>query len=496
LCIHGLGLNANASTNFGKHISQVGIATYAIDVRGFGSWLKTQGHEQLDFKDSLLDIRQALLAIRAANPGLPLFLLGESMGGAIALRACSMYPELVDGLISSVPAGDRFQQKATDVKVAIHFLEGPNTQFDIGSKIINQATKSQNLREAWEADPLNRMNLSAKDLMQFQSFMNENKEAAKKIDNTPVLMVQGTLDQLVKPEGTWELFQHLATKRKTFLALPSEHLVFEEGQVKANRYDRKVAAIVASWIYSFVAQENALPHQQSLAAAIAAANSAENLHTTPLPTETQTSSQSTVENGSITPVSANQLEQAIALCQQGDYASAQPILENVVRQQPLNGSAHFWLSTCYRSLNDPKQAEKEIALARSLNSIAAQMKPEKHKMKAHMKDSNQDIITQPPSAPIDITGGAPTVLLFGAPWCVECQMLAPIINHAQHIFGSRVKIKTVDVEDRANAALLQQFTIGPIPTSVFLKSDGSVGSTYIGLGTLGNFAQGVRGIMR
>jgi alpha-beta hydrolase superfamily lysophospholipase len=252
LCIHGLGLNSDAYTNFGKHMARLGIQTYAIDMRGFGSWLKAQGHERLDFNGSLRDIKKALEAIRAANPGLPVFLLGESMGGAIALRACSLYPQQIDGLIASVPAGDRFQQKRTDLDVAVHFLEGPHKQFDIGTKIVDQATKSDRLRQAWESDPLNRMDLSAKDLMQFQSFMNENKEAAKKIEITPVLMVQGTLDKLVKPEGTWDLFEELPSQQKTFVALPSEHLVFEEGQVKSSRYDRRAARLVANWIYSTI----------------------------------------------------------------------------------------------------------------------------------------------------------------------------------------------------------------------------------------------------
>src|ERR1700678_305315 len=40
LCIHGLGLNSDSYTNFAKRVAHHGIATYAIDVRGFGSWMK------------------------------------------------------------------------------------------------------------------------------------------------------------------------------------------------------------------------------------------------------------------------------------------------------------------------------------------------------------------------------------------------------------------------------------------------------------------------
>src|SRR6516225_9557830 len=49
LCIHGLGLNSDAYKNFGNRMAHRGIATYAIDVRGFGSWMRAKGNEQVNF---------------------------------------------------------------------------------------------------------------------------------------------------------------------------------------------------------------------------------------------------------------------------------------------------------------------------------------------------------------------------------------------------------------------------------------------------------------
>lgn len=504
LCIHGLGLNADAYTNFGKHMSRLGIATYAIDVRGFGSWLKSQGHDELDFKGSLLDIRQALQSIRAANPGIPLFLLGESMGGAIALRACSMYPELVDGLISSVPAGDRFQQKSVDLKVAIHFAEGPNKQFDIGKQIVDQATQSNALREAWESDPLNRMDLSAKDLMQFQSFMNDNSDAAKKIDRTPVLMVQGTLDRLVKPEGTWDLFERLATKQKTFVALPSEHLVFEEGQVKSGRYDKKAARLVASWIYSCLTAQATLASSDSTGQA-PSTESQQSRFDGPQPVFQADSQPSTPTNPDTPPIAINrvspsqeELSEAIAFCQQGNYEAAKPTLESIIKTEPLNGSAHFWLGNCYHGLEKSKQAQQEFAMARSLNLALPKADKSTSSPAPNTESSSPTAgLNSPPSQiAVTIAGGAPTVLAFGASWCVECQELDSLILQAQNMFGNNVVIKRIDIDDSANAPLVQQFGVGPIPTCVFLRSDGTLSSTLIGLSGLGNLTERIRSILQ
>jgi alpha-beta hydrolase superfamily lysophospholipase/thiol-disulfide isomerase/thioredoxin len=250
LCIHGLGLNSGSYDSFGQRMATHGIATYAIDVRGFGSWMKAQGHSEVDFNSCLSDIQVALKSIRAAHPGKNIFLLGESMGGAIALRATSMYPDLIDGLISSVPAGERFKQKKTDLKVALEFLTGPNRQHNIGKSVVDQATKNEKLREDWEGDPLDRMDLSAKELIQFQKFMNDNHDVAKQIASTPVLVVQGSNDKLVKPEGTWDIFNEIMSPQKNFLVVPSEHLIFEVQQDHGNAFDERVATMIDAWIFS------------------------------------------------------------------------------------------------------------------------------------------------------------------------------------------------------------------------------------------------------
>lgn len=262
LCIHGLGLNSRSYTDFARRISLQGAAVYAIDVRGFGSWMKAAGHENVDFEACLGDVKMALQTIRAQNPTLPVFLLGESMGGAIALRATSLYPELIDGLISCVPAEERFKTKKTDLKVAVEVLKGPkNDMVDIGKDIVAQATTADRIEDGkkvqvvndaqaadWQNDPLNRMDLSPKELMQFQKFMNDNHDAVKKIDKTPVLFVAGLDDRLVKPEGTFELVQEIQTPDRMMTALPTRHLVFEETQSIDPRVNRISTQIVLGWI--------------------------------------------------------------------------------------------------------------------------------------------------------------------------------------------------------------------------------------------------------
>jgi alpha-beta hydrolase superfamily lysophospholipase len=74
--------------------------------------------------------------------------------------------------------------------------------------------------------------------------MNENDDMAKKITDTPVLVVQGSEDKLVKPSGTIELFNLINSRDKLFLMVGGkEHLIFEYDQCP-----EPVVKIILSWL--------------------------------------------------------------------------------------------------------------------------------------------------------------------------------------------------------------------------------------------------------
>lgn len=249
LCVHGCGLHNGSYEAFAKRLAPNGIAVYAVDVRGFGSWQEAKGHEDIDFDGCLSDVHDTLRILHKVHPKLPIYILGESMGGAIALREASLFPELVSGLISCVPAGDRFRSTSTDLKVAAKFFLGPNRKFKIGEQIIEQATENPDLRKAWAEDPLARMKLSPKELVQFNMFCNGNKKAAENVKTIPVLILQGKCDNLIKPESTYEIFDKLATTDKQLLVVENqEHLIFEESQFNDPIVNDLVLDMVLSWI--------------------------------------------------------------------------------------------------------------------------------------------------------------------------------------------------------------------------------------------------------
>ena len=103
LALHGFNDYSKAFTEPAADWAEAGIITYAYDQRGFGAgpnpglWA---GSEVLT--DDLTD---AARAIKARHPELPLYLLGESMGGAVIMTAlASDNPPPADGVVLAAPA--------------------------------------------------------------------------------------------------------------------------------------------------------------------------------------------------------------------------------------------------------------------------------------------------------------------------------------------------------------------------------------------------------
>lgn len=244
LCVHGLGLENRAFTNFGHQMAQRGYTMLAMDVRGFGSWSTTKGVDEASFDDTLTDIGSLIQVIKQRAPGVPLFILGESMGGGIVLRAGAEYPDQFQGIIASVPSAERYDEKAMTLKVAANFLKGADKDFNISSMVADKATSDPTLQKAWELDPKAKLDMSPAELMKFDAFMNTTARKCKDITKTPVLIAQGLKDKLVKPEGTVDMFKNIQSEDKTILIIGNaEHLMFETDKISP-----VLTESVSSWL--------------------------------------------------------------------------------------------------------------------------------------------------------------------------------------------------------------------------------------------------------
>lgn len=103
VALHGMNDYAEAFTLAGPVWAEAGVTTYAYDQRGFGR----SPHRGVWGGTELMteDLRTACRLARARHPGAVLAVVGESMGGAVAVSAFSSdRPPDADRLILSAPA--------------------------------------------------------------------------------------------------------------------------------------------------------------------------------------------------------------------------------------------------------------------------------------------------------------------------------------------------------------------------------------------------------
>lgn len=101
--VHGLGEHSGRYAHVAQALVDADCAVYAMDHRGHG---KSGGPRTFidSFANTVEDIDTVVELARKANPRKPTFLLGHSMGGALALSYALRNPGKLKALILSGPA--------------------------------------------------------------------------------------------------------------------------------------------------------------------------------------------------------------------------------------------------------------------------------------------------------------------------------------------------------------------------------------------------------
>lgn len=246
LCLHELGLYNGVFDDLGKRMSAQGVAVYAIDLRGFGGWQEIKDPQsRMDLDKTLEDVKGSLKIIHKLHSAVPVFVLGEAMGGALALQAAAEFPQLVQGVISAAPGGEHFKTAANYMTIGSRVATlRANKDSGYGETLLSMATPKQELQEAFKKDASVRLDLTPRELMACQFFMYKTKKFAKQIKNTPVLIVHGEKDGESRPVGSERVYKHLATAKKEYASVADgDHYLFEDTKVSD-----KALNLALSWI--------------------------------------------------------------------------------------------------------------------------------------------------------------------------------------------------------------------------------------------------------
>ena len=200
--IHGMSDYSNAFAMPAPWWGQHGISTYAYDQRGFGRSPQTG----IWPGDDILrrDLADFVEVIKARYPGLPVYVLGESMGGAVVMTAfASGNPPRADGVILVAPAVWSQKTMPLSYRVALWTVSHTVRWMSLsgqGLKIVPSDNVPMLL--AIGRDPLFQKRARADAIYGLVSLMDEAYESPSRLPNLPLLVMYGGNDQIIPKRPT------------------------------------------------------------------------------------------------------------------------------------------------------------------------------------------------------------------------------------------------------------------------------------------------------
>ncbi|HEY1719982.1 MAG TPA: alpha/beta hydrolase [Magnetospirillaceae bacterium] len=213
VALHGFNDYSNAFALPSAYLTAHGVAVYAYDQRGFGEapnvgeWAGAAAMSD--------DALTALRLVRAKYPKTPLFLMGESMGGAVAILTMTR-PEMqadnaphVSGVILDAPA--------VWARRRMTFIE--RSALWLSSHMIPWASLSGKGLNVWPSDNIAMLRGLSRDPLVIKEtkvsaldglvdLMDEAYLAAPKLRG-PVLLQYGERDEIVPPKPTYDVMTAL-----------------------------------------------------------------------------------------------------------------------------------------------------------------------------------------------------------------------------------------------------------------------------------------------
>lgn len=208
----GLGAKEDVAPVAARLTRNLGIAALAIDAPGHGADLRQPTDRLAQFRVMRRRLNAADFAgewaadwracvdelSRTARVTPRLAYVGSSMSSIVGTSVMAALPPLDAAVLTIGGIGDIDQMVAALQQLVGHLI-GPEAPAILAEE--------ENLQHR-------------KDLM---------LEDAAKIESTPVLMINGTSDPLVSPEGALTLFDALATRDKRLIFFPAGHEVPPDG---------------------------------------------------------------------------------------------------------------------------------------------------------------------------------------------------------------------------------------------------------------------------
>ncbi len=241
---HGLGEHSGRYENLIKIMQDDKISFYALDHRGHGRSEGKRGHIG-SFREYIDDLKMLFKLVNKENQGLPIILLGHSMGGVIAYQYALSYPQDIRGLILSsaglIPAGElpvwkkRLATFLSRIMPTLAMSNGLNR---------DDLSHDQAVIDAYGSDPLVHDRVSSRWFVEFTRAGADSLSRAAEL-SMPLLIIHGADDRIVDFRGSKEVMARASSPNKQFYLFEG---LFHETMNEISPEKEKVVNTIREWI--------------------------------------------------------------------------------------------------------------------------------------------------------------------------------------------------------------------------------------------------------
>lgn len=209
VALHGFNDYSRAFAQPGEYLSRRGIAVIAYDQRGFGNapgrglWAGTDAYAT--------DLERVIGQVRLQHPGVPVFVLGESMGGAVAIAALtSPSPPEVAGLILSAPAVWSRDMMPWYQRAILALAASILPELELtGRGLKIQASDNIEMLRGLSRDPLV-IKSTRVDAIEGLTDLMDTAQARAGLVKAPVLVLYGARDQIIPKRPVESMLRKLS----------------------------------------------------------------------------------------------------------------------------------------------------------------------------------------------------------------------------------------------------------------------------------------------
>jgi acylglycerol lipase len=212
IILHGFKDHSDRYAELGNRLAQHGYAVHAFDLRGFGSSGGRRVYVE-SFNEYIEDLASYVEITRSRENGKPVFVLGQDLGGTIALQYVLERKPQLAGLVLS---GTELRSGLSGFRRAMVSVVGTMLallavfSFDVDH--LSQDRKVvQDCKDDALIDQGNGPARTERELLKTMDGISEHESELR----LPTLILHGGADVIDNPEGSRELFQRASSEDKT-----------------------------------------------------------------------------------------------------------------------------------------------------------------------------------------------------------------------------------------------------------------------------------------